>query len=102
MSQEIDKEAEIPQMQRGLASAPSNMTVRPDNGSMCALSVIINIVGGIAILAGLFLGLSAGEHYDTRPLVPIYIAGGFLSGIFNFALAVIVDACDKYRKNHKG
>lgn len=101
MSQEFDGRHGTPQ-------PSSNKTVRPDNGSMCALSVIINVVGVTAIILGFICAANFTKDYSgywprtNYALVVLYIAGGILSGIFSFALAVIVDACDKYRKSHKG
>lgn len=95
-------------MQRGLASNPSQQTVKPDNGGMCALSVVFVIVGIVTIILGFICASNFTKDYSgyfvrtNNALVVLYIAGGFLAGLFNFALAVIVDACDKYRKAHKG
>lgn len=103
MSQEIDKRTVTPQMQRGLAPSPSQITVRPDSGSMCALSVVFVIVGIASIILGLVCATNFTKvyhHYYSETntaLVVLYIAGGVLTGLFNFALAVIVDACQKYR-----
>lgn len=72
------------------------------SASMCALSVVLVIVGGISIFAGLIAGLVAAQSYSTESMTWVYIIGGLLSGLFDFALAVIVDACQKYRKAHKG
>lgn len=95
MSQEIDK-------RQGMPQTPPEMVVKPDNGGMCGLSQFISIIGIAAIIAGVCLGVKALDSYSMQGLAPVYIAGGILSGFFNFALAVIVDACQKYRDAHKG
>lgn len=68
------------------------------DGGMCVLSVVFVIVGAITIVAGLICGINAANSYSTRDFTPFYIAGGIFTGLLDFALAVIVDACDKYRK----
>lgn len=105
MSQEIDARQTMPQ-------PPSDMTVRPDNGGMCALSVVFVIVGIVAIIVGGLVGLATYETYDKygygivmeRSYATLWLCifCGIIVGILNFAMAVIVDACQKYRKAHKG
>lgn len=101
MSQEIDRRYTMPQ-------PPSNLTVRPDNDGMCALSVVFVIVGIASIILGFVCAEQFTKDYSgywvrtNHALVVLYIAGGILAGLSNFALAVIVDACQKYRKAHKG
>lgn len=77
---------------------------------ICALSVILIILGAIVMLAGFY----AGANYVDYPMMGNYgviwrtnnalrfgfISGGIVMGMFSFALAVIVDACQKYRMTH--
>lgn len=72
---------------------------------LCALSKVLVIVGILAIVLGCVCAITLSEDssryfsHTNWGLVVLYIAGGVLSGIFNFALAVIVDACQKYRES---
>lgn len=77
---------------------------------MCVLSVILIILGVIVMLAGFY----AGANYVDYPMMGNYgviwrtnnalrfgfIFGGIVMGMFSFAMAVIVDACQKYRMTH--
>ncbi|WP_347294079.1 hypothetical protein [uncultured Duncaniella sp.] len=75
--------------------------------NMCFLSILLVILGIASIICGFVCSESFtykfNGYYATinRELVVIYIASGITFGFFNFALAVIVDACQKYRKSHK-
>lgn len=75
---------------------------------MCALSAVFVIVGIASILLGFVCASNFTKDYSgffsrtNHALVVLYIASGILTGLFNFALAVIVDACQKYRKAHMG
>lgn len=62
---------------------------RPKGSGYCALSVALIFVGIVTIILG-FVSADV-----------IYIVGGVLSGMLNFALAVIVDACQKYRHSSR-
>lgn len=77
---------------------PSNKSKDFD---ICVLSIIFLVIGVIAITGGIINGLLSLGSYRTEDFAPFYFVGGILIGMFYFALAVIVDACQKYRKNHK-
>lgn len=78
----------------------------PNGITMCGLAILFRIFGVACIVLGLICAKSFTEEYSgyywhtNYALVVIYIAGGLITGMFNFALAIIVDACDKYRKAH--
>ena len=76
---------------------------------MCFLSIVLVLVGFASIIAGFvcadefgteYLGYGISHKNETAQF--LYIAGGILTGLYNFALAVIVDACYKYIKSSKG
>lgn len=89
---------------------PSNLTVKTDTTHW--LSVVFNILGAISIIVGIGIGLATYSTYDSYgygilmhrnyALLWFCIFAGVLNAFGCFALAVIVDACDKYRKTHKG
>lgn len=64
--------------------------VKTDDRGMCVLSRIIISIGAIEMIVG---GLCA------IGMSVLYLVCGIVSGIFSFALAVIVDACQKYRES---
>ncbi len=77
----------------------------PQESDLCTLSKVLVYVGILAIVLGCVCAITLSEDssryfsHTNWGLVVLYIAGGVLSGIFNFALAVIVDACQKYRES---
>lgn len=109
MSQEIDNGTKVPQMQNGIASNPLPQTENLNSPNMCALSVVFVIIGVAAIIFGCCVGLATYITYDKygfvmeRNFTTLWLGAfsGIIVGTFNFALAVIVDACNKYRKSHK-
>lgn len=95
----------------GLHEASSAQTPPPlphqshDDG-MCGLSKVLVCVGILAIVLGCVCAAAFTDDYSgyrietNGALVVMYLAGGFISGIFSFAMAIIVDACQKYRMKH--
>lgn len=59
----------------------------------CVLSIVIVFVGVAAIIAGFVCAIG----FDANGF--LCVVCGLLAGLYNFALAVIVDACDKYSKS---
>ena len=73
---------------------------------MCFLSWCFIVLGLGSIAFGIFGATKLSTDYSryyastNETAVILYLAGGLMSAMFNFALAVIVDACQKYRKKH--
>lgn len=85
----------------------SNVTPKPKGTeSLCGLAILFRIIGVASIILGLICAGNFTTDYSgyfshtNYALVVAYITGGFLMGMFNFALAIIVDACQRYRKAH--
>lgn len=74
---------------------------------ICILSQILNACGIVMIILGAigaykFSKVRLGYFEETdSSLVFLYIVGGVITALLFFSLAVIVDACDKYRSVHK-
>lgn len=68
-----------------------NQPDKHEQTSMCALSRILICMGAVEI----FIGIICASEISV-----IYLVCGIVSAVFSFALAVIVDACQKYRQSH--
>lgn len=86
-------------------SVERNENIGQDIG-MCSLSIVFIIFGIISIVGGIICAMNlTKERYGymdmfTRinyGMVALYIFGGILIGLYNIALAIIIDACQKYR-----
>lgn len=81
-------------------------TPEEPEGGMCGLSVII-IVTGI-VMTAITIGNAKGLATDNSgyfssvnySMMKGIVIMGILNCLWSVALAVIVDDCDRYRKNH--
>lgn len=78
-------------------------------GGVCFLAIVFIIAGFAAIIFGFYAAAEYSDKYlgsgywsTDHGLAATYRVGGIMLGLFNFALAVIVDACQKHRKANKG
>lgn len=85
---------------------PPVLPTMDEDPQMCGLSKVLVCVGILAIVIGCICAACFTTDYSgyysrtNSALVILYLAGGVLSGIFSFAMAIIVDACQKYRQSH--
>lgn len=91
MSQEIDKKVETPESETAMESLSEAIGIET---RMCGLAIMFNVLGILTLFAA-FLVVA---YLEVDVL--LVLIGGIIVAMFDFALAVIVDACDKYRKSH--
>lgn len=70
----------------------------------CVLSVALDIVGIVTIILSLIgVVITVAVSYEPNVnMLLLYLIGGTFAALQCFALSVIVDACQKYRRTHKG
>lgn len=78
-------------------SERKNESAEQDVG-FCPLSLVFVIFGALCTIGGFVCALILTDSYNYNyGMIALLFFGGILTGMYHFALAVIVDACQKYR-----